>query len=65
MPEPRKGETKKDFVSRCMGSKEANKTFPDADQRFAFCNSVFEGAKNLAEPTVARPPVVWAALRVA
>ena len=65
MPEPRKGETKKDFVSRCMGSKEANKTFPDADQRFAFCNSVFEGAKNLAEPTVARHTVVWAALSVA
>jgi len=39
MPDPRPGESKKEFVSRCMGDSEARKDFPDQGQRFAFCNS--------------------------
>lgn len=42
MPTPSSGESKKDFVSRCMGSAEAVSDFPDTDQRFAFCNSQFK-----------------------
>ena len=39
MPSPRKGETQKDYISRCMSSKEAQKSFPDQQQRVAFCHS--------------------------
>lgn len=45
MPKPRKGESKKDFISRCMGDDEANKDFPDRDQRFAVCQSIFKEKK--------------------
>lgn len=49
MPTPNTGESKDDFISRCMGSAEANEDFPDQDQRFAFCNSQFErGTKKMA-----------------
>lgn len=42
MPSPRKGETKKDFVSRCMSSDKSIKSFPNSLQRVAFCYSQFE-----------------------
>ena len=41
MPEPRKGETKDTYIDRCMGDAEANRDFPNVDQRFAFCNSMW------------------------
>ena len=39
MPSPRKGEPQKKYISRCMSSKEAQKSFPDQSQRVAFCHS--------------------------
>jgi signal peptide peptidase SppA len=42
MPSPHKGEKEKEFISRCMGDSEANKTFPDQAQRAAFCYSQWE-----------------------
>lgn len=45
MPMPRRGEKKQAFLRRCMGGPEANRDFPDRDQRFAFCNSEFERAE--------------------
>ena len=42
MPDPRSEETKDEFVSRCMGDAEARDTFPNSDQRAAFCNSQWE-----------------------
>lgn len=42
MPEPRKGETEEEFIERCMGDDEANKDFPDPDQRRAFCQSQWD-----------------------
>lgn len=42
MPEPREGETKKDFLDRCMGDDEANEDFPNLQERFAFCNSQWD-----------------------
>ena len=39
MPSPNEGEPKKDYVSRCMSSKEAKRDFPDQKQRVAFCHS--------------------------
>lgn len=42
MPTPRSGESKDDFLNRCLADAEANRDFPDNSQRFAFCNSTFE-----------------------
>lgn len=39
MPDRRKGESKDDFVPRCMSDAEAKRDFPDEDQRLAFCIS--------------------------
>ena len=39
MPEPKEKETHDEFMSRCMSSEEAQRTFPDMKQRFAFCES--------------------------
>lgn len=37
MPEPRKDETKEEWMNRCMGDEEQKKTFPDQEQRIAVC----------------------------
>lgn len=42
MPKPRDGESKDDFISRCMASAEAREDYPDQDQRFAVCSSMWE-----------------------
>lgn len=39
MPTPRSGESRDEFVSRCMGDAEARRDFPEQDQRAAFCFS--------------------------
>lgn len=46
MPRPRQGETRQDFLDRCMGSAEANRDYPDRDQRFAVCNSLWRQKKD-------------------
>lgn len=47
MPKPNKGESRQDFLSRCMGDSEANASFPDEQQRYAFCNSQWDSAKTV------------------
>lgn len=42
MPDPRPGESKDDFISRCMSSAEARRTAPEQDHRFALCNGLWE-----------------------
>ena len=42
LPEPRNGETRRNFVSRCMGDRQARDDFPNEGQRFAVCNGLFE-----------------------
>ena len=42
MPRPRKGETKEEFISRYMGSKEAIETYPDEKQRYIVALNVWE-----------------------
>lgn len=37
MPDRRDNESKDDFVARCMSDPEAKESFPDHDQRLAFC----------------------------
>lgn len=46
MPTPRSGESQSEFVSRCMGSSEAQRDFPDQDQRLAFCYSQWRRKKS-------------------
>ncbi len=45
MPEPRKGETLGEFVSKYMGSSHARKRFPKAKQRAAVAYSEGREAK--------------------
>ncbi len=37
LPSKKPSESKKEFISRCMGDTETNKTFPDQKQRAAVC----------------------------
>lgn len=45
MPDPSKGESLSGFVSRYMGSKEAQKSFPKQSQRAAVAYSKFRKRK--------------------
>lgn len=42
MPDPKKDESKEEFIARFMGSEEAKKSFPDKKQRLAVANSKWE-----------------------
>ena len=39
MPNPKKGETKEEYISRFMNSEEAKNSFPDEKQRLAVAYS--------------------------
>ena len=39
IPKPRKNETEKDFLDRCMGDDVMNKEYPDGSQRSAICHT--------------------------
>lgn len=52
MPSPKKGESKKKFLQRCMGDPESNKDFPDQKQRYAVCNSFWDQKKKKAKGTI-------------
>ena len=49
MPTPQDGESKKDYLSRCMGYKDMQK-YP-SDQRYAICNSMWNKAKGKKSDT--------------
>lgn len=42
MPTPRDDESKDDWMERCMESEESKDTFPDVEQRRAFCLNTWE-----------------------
>lgn len=44
MPEPNPGESHEEFIERCMEDSESQETFPDEDQRLAFCESQWDEA---------------------
>jgi hypothetical protein len=46
MPDPQKNESQKKYIARCMGSEEAIKSFPDVEQRAAFCFSKWKSKGN-------------------
>lgn len=45
-PKPKSDETKDDFLGRCMADGQMNDDFPDDDQRFAVCNSIWDNRSN-------------------
>jgi len=45
MPNPRSGESRDEFIDRCMGDAEAVADFPDNGQRFAVCNTFYDEGK--------------------
>lgn len=49
MPEPRDHETQQEFISRCMTDSESVDTFPNQEQRAAFCFSQWQEANNNME----------------
>lgn len=42
---PNVGESREDFISRCMGDDKVISEFPNSNQRIAVCNTQFEGGK--------------------
>jgi len=42
LPEPKQEEKKQDFIARCMSNKTMDDEFPDEEQRFAVCNSLWK-----------------------
>lgn len=42
MPKPKDSESKKDFLDRCMGNPTMVEDYPDNDQRYAICNSLWD-----------------------
>lgn len=44
LPEPKVGESKSDFVSRCMDDPTAKADFPNTNQRVAVCYTQFDSA---------------------
>jgi len=53
-PKPKDGETKDEFLQRCMGNKVMNDEYPDEKQRYAVCNSIWaKEKKDMNKQTVA------------
>lgn len=48
LPKPRKGQSKKEFISQCAGNKVMNKEFPDTSQRLGVCFSLWSHKKSKA-----------------
>jgi hypothetical protein len=46
LPKPIENESKKDFISRCMGDKVMNNEYSDNPMRYAICNTLWDKNKN-------------------
>lgn len=42
MPDPRRGESKEEFIARYMASAEARRDYPDEKQRYAVAQSTWK-----------------------
>ena len=49
LPTPKNKEKKSEYISRCIGDKQATKDFPDQKQRIAVCYSSWDKAKKDAQ----------------
>ncbi len=47
LPKPNGDESQEDFMGRCMANDVMNSEYPDRDQRYAVCNSLFGGKSNM------------------
>jgi len=45
LPKPNKSEDKNKFISRCVSDSSMKSEFPDNDQRFAVCYSIFDRSR--------------------
>ena len=45
LPKPNTGEMRDDFMNRCMANLVMNNEYPDKEQRYAVCNTQWEGKK--------------------
>jgi HK97 family phage prohead protease len=45
MPKPKNGESKEEFLDRCMGDDTMIEEYPEEDQRYAVCNSQWDKEK--------------------
>ena len=55
MPTPRSNESESSFIQRCMTDSEANRDFPDSQQRVAFCYSVWEQSQKFVQHKTEKP----------
>jgi len=46
LPKPKNDEKKKEFLDRCMADGAMNEEYPDNDQRYAVCNSLWDENKS-------------------
>ena len=46
LPKPKRDETQKKFIGRCMGDEVMTREFTDAGQRRAICQAQWDGKKN-------------------
>jgi len=51
LPKPRSGESRNDFMSRCLDDDKIEAEFASSDQRIAVCNTQYEGVKMTEEVT--------------
>lgn len=42
LPEPKEGESEKEFISRCMTDESMESEFPESDQRYAVCQKQWD-----------------------
>mgnify|MGYP001574482402 CR=1 FL=1 len=57
MPQIQSGESKKDWLSRCMGDPSMNSEFPRQDQRYAVCQSKWSQSKKSIEDAYQGTPI--------
>lgn len=42
LPKPDKGETRYEFMHRCINAEVSKEEFPDVDQRLAVCSAIWK-----------------------
>lgn len=59
MPTPNSGESQDEFVDRCMTDSESIADFPDEEQRFAVCNSIYENRNKMKNTQLRQKSGYW------
>jgi len=56
LPKPREGESRDDFLDRCMGNATMVSEYEEEDQRYAVCNDLWERRDKMRDTKVFRTP---------